>query len=410
MIDIDLGEIFCSFSKALDLSLYGISNHHKTVALISKAIADELNMPEEEQRLIFYSALVHDAGMAPEEELRDILPFEDINSFDHCQRGYEIFCHSKLTDKVAMIILHHHDRWKAVNASGLCESSIALASNIIYLADRVSVLTENSKGYILNLREDILNTISQKSGTVFNPAVVEAFQKTSKKESFWLDIQSEFLMEFVQSRRPRHYMRISVEELVDLVKCFSRIIDNKSHFTRNHSRRVALVVEFLAQKVGFSDSELSLIKIAGYLHDLGKISIPNSILDKPAKLTREEAAIVRRHTYYSYYLLKTITGFENVAAWGAHHHERLDGSGYPFHLTKDELPLGSRLMAVADIFTALTEDRPYRQGVNKQECLAILNKLVAAQAISEQGVNLVKEHYEELLALISDEGNSNSTR
>lgn len=112
MIKIDLGEVYYSFSKALDLSLNGISHHHKTVALISIAIAEILEMSEEEQQLLFYSALVHDAGMNPEDELKDILAFEDINSIAHCQRGYEVFRHSKLTEKVASIILHHHDRWK----------------------------------------------------------------------------------------------------------------------------------------------------------------------------------------------------------------------------------------------------------------------------------------------------------
>lgn len=402
MIHIDLGEIFYSFSKALDLSLKGISNHHKTVALIALAIADVLDISIEEQQLLFYSALVHDAGMDPEDELQGILPFEDINSFNHCRKGYEIFRHSKLTEKVASIILHHHDRWEGPNSTGLCKSSIPINSTIIYLADRVSVLTETSKDYILNFHHDIIDTILRKSGTIFNPMVVEAFKKASEKESFWLDIQSEFLMELLYIRRPKQYLGVSEAELVNVVKCFSSIIDNKSPFTRNHSKRVAQVVEFLANKVGFSDSELSMIKIAGYLHDLGKISIPNSILDKPSKLTKEEMAIVRRHTYYSYHLLQNITGFELLAIWGAHHHEKLDGSGYPFHLTKDELPLGSRLMAVADIFTALTEDRPYRKGINKQECLAILKKLVADNAICEQGVSIVENHYDKLLALISD--------
>jgi len=402
MINTDLGEIFCSFSKALDLSLLGISHHHKTVALISIAIADMLNITEEEKRLLFYSALVHDAGMNPEVELKNILPFEDIDSHAHCQRGYEIFRHSKFTEKVALIILHHHDRWKGQNPSGLCESAIPINSTIIYLADRVSVLAERSKGYILNLHEDIIDMISKNSGTVFNPVVVEAFMKISKKESFWLDIQSEFLMELIYTRRPKQSMWVSTTELVDVVKCFSSIIDNKSPFTRNHSEGVALVVEFLASKVGFSDSELSMIKIAGYLHDLGKLSIPNSILDKPSKLTKEEFAIVKRHTYYSYRLLENITGFELVSIWGSHHHEKLDGSGYPFHLTRDDLPLGSRLMAVSDIFIALTEDRPYRKGVNRGECLAILNKLVANNSICKQGVRLVEDHYDELLALTSN--------
>ncbi|SPF40582.1 HD-GYP domain-containing protein [Candidatus Desulfosporosinus infrequens] len=350
--------------------------------------------------MLFYSALVHDAGMNPEDELQSILPFEDINSFSHCQRGYEIFRHSKFTEKVASIILYHHDRWKGPNSSGLCESSIPLNSTIIYLADRVSVLVDTTNDYILNFNQDIIDTILKKSGTIFNPIVVEAFMEASKKESFWLDIQSEFLLELIYTRRPKQYMRVSEVELIDVVKCFSRIIDNKSPFTRNHSKRVAIVVNFLADKVGFSDSELSMITIAGYLHDLGKISIPNSILDKPSKLTKEETAIIKRHTYYSHHLLQNITGFELVSIWGPHHHEKLDGSGYPFHLTRDDLPLGSRLMAVADIFTALTEDRPYRKGIIKEECLAILNKLVADNAICKQGVILVEDHYDEILALI----------
>jgi len=404
MINIDLGEIFYSFSKALDLSFNGISHHHKTVALISLAIADILNISEEEQRLLFYSALVHDAGMNPEDELQNILPFEDINSFDHCQKGYEVFRHSKLTEKVATIILYHHDRWKGTNSSGLCENSIPLNSSIIYLADRVSVLAETTNSYILHSHQDIIDKIVKNSGTIFNPIVVEAFLKVSEKESFWLDIQSEFLTDLIHMRRPKQYIRVSAADLVDVVKCFSSIIDNKSHFTRNHSKRVALVVEFLASTVGFSDSELTMIKIAGYLHDLGKISIPNAILDKPSKLTKEEFAIVRKHTYYSHYLLQNISGFELVAIWGPHHHEKLDGSGYPFHLKRDDLPLGSRLMAVADIFSALTEDRPYRKGINKEQCLTILEKLVEDNAIDKLGVDLVQAHYNELLALTCNIG------
>jgi HD-GYP domain-containing protein (c-di-GMP phosphodiesterase class II) len=351
--------------------------------------------------LLFYSALVHDAGMNPEEELQNILQFEDINSFTHCEKGYEIFRHSKLTEKVALIILHHHDHWQGPNLSEPCESLIQMDSSIIYLADRVSVLVKNLKGYILNSNRSIVDAIAEKSGTIFNPMIVEAFLYVSKNESFWLDIQSEFLLDLLHMKRPKQFLQITEEELIDVAKCFSNIIDNKSPFTRNHSKRVALVVEFLAQKVGFSESEQGLIKIAGYLHDLGKLSIPNSILDKPSKLTDEEFAIIKRHTYYSHHLLQNITGLEVISTWGPHHHEKLDGSGYPFHLTRDELPLGSRLMAVADIFTALTEDRPYRKGIGKEKCLAILNQLVDDNAICSQGVSIVEAYYDELFSLIS---------
>jgi len=109
------------------------------------------------------------------------------------------------------------------------------------------------------------------------------------------------------------------------------------------------------------------MEVAGNLHDLGKMVIPNSILNKPDKLNKEETAIMRQHTYFTYTVLNSIGGISQIAEWAAFHHERLDGSGYPFHLGADKLGIGSRIMAVADVFTAISEDRPYRKGMSQQE-------------------------------------------
>lgn len=399
MLTIDLGEVFYSFSKALDLSLNGISYHHQTVALIALAIAENLEISETERQLLFYSALVHDAGMNPEYDLKSLLPSEDTNEFEHCQKGYEIFSYSTLTKEVATIILHHHDHWEVPGPFESKGDSIPLASNILYLADRVSVLCEAEKNYILNSHQDIIRKIIENSGKLFNPVVVNAFLKASEKEAFWLDLQQRFLPELINLRKPRQSMQVSPQELLSITRCLCQVIDNKSPYTNRHSQKVAAGAEYLAEKLGFSEHDLVLIKIAGYLHDLGKLAIPNYILDKPSTLSSQEFAIIKQHVYYSYNLLNNISGLEPVAAWAAFHHEKLDGTGYPFRLKAEQIPLGSRVMAVSDIFAALTEDRPYRLGLHKDRCLATLQDIGARNQIDNAVVSLVAENFDELLAV-----------
>ena len=106
--------------------------------------------------------------------------------------------------------------------------------------------------------------------------------------------------------------------------------------------------------------------MAGNFHDLGKLVIPNSILEKPGKLNDEEFALMKQHTYFTYSILTTIGGIQEIAEWAAFHHERLDGNGYPFHLNASKLSTGARIMAVADIVTTLAEDRPLPAGDEKR--------------------------------------------
>ena len=138
------------------------------------------------------------------------------------------------------------------------------------------------------------------------------------------------------------------------------------------------------------------MEVAGNFHDIGKLVIPNSILDKPAGLTKEEMALMKSHTYYTYAVINTIGGIRNIAEWAAYHHERLDGSGYPFHCKADDLSTGARILAVADIFTALAEDRPYRKGMPRPEIVRILKQFSAGGLLDARIVSLVTENYNEL--------------
>jgi HD-GYP domain-containing protein (c-di-GMP phosphodiesterase class II) len=144
----------------------------------------------------------------------------------------------------------------------------------------------------------------------------------------------------------------------------------------------------------FSEHDAKMMKIAGYLHDLGKLAVPVEILNKPSKLTKEEFQIIKSHSYYTYRILEPITGFKIINSWASFHHECLNGSGYPFHHGANDLSLGSRITAVADIFTALTEDRPYRSGMDKENVLGIIRKLVNENAIDANIVSLLELNYE----------------
>ena len=143
-------------------------------------------------------------------------------------------------------------------------------------------------------------------------------------------------------------------------------------------------------------TECHEIRIAGYLHDLGKLAVPETIIEKPGTLDKDERDIVKSHTYHTYAILKEVKGLEKIAIWASFHHETLTGEGYPFHRSAEEIPLGSRIMTVADIFTALTEDRPYRKGMGKVEVIEIFSKMVSDGKIDKKVTAILLEKYEEM--------------
>jgi HD-GYP domain-containing protein (c-di-GMP phosphodiesterase class II) len=152
----------------------------------------------------------------------------------------------------------------------------------------------------------------------------------------------------------------------------------------------------LSKRFGLTDSEIKLMEITGNLHDIGKLVIPDSILEKPDNLSTEERNIMKSHTYYTYHIINTIEGLRNIAEWGAYHHERLDGSGYPFHCREDELSTNARIIMVADIFTALAEDRPYRKAMSQDGITKILKGFSARQQLDSSIINLLLDNYDEI--------------
>ena len=181
-----------------------------------------------------------------------------------------------------------------------------------------------------------------------------------------------------------------------LTTLMSRIIDYRSPFTAMHSAGVAASAWELAKLAGLGEDCAKQVAIAGNLHDVGKLAVPRAILEKPGKLTAEEFNVVKEHPYYTSYVLLGIDGFDDIRHWAANHHEKLKGNGYPFHYGGEQLDTGDRIMAVADIFSAITEERPYRAGMPREKAAAVLQEDVQGDAICGDIVALLLDNYEQV--------------
>ena len=160
--------------------------------------------------------------------------------------------------------------------------------------------------------------------------------------------------------------------MLNLAGFVTTIIDYKSAFTQRHSRQIANKAWLMARYYKCDQLECSKLFLAAALHDLGKLYIPSSILEKPGKLDEAEYAVIKSHVTYTCDLLAHIEGFEDVHRWAGFHHEKLDGSGYPFGKRGAELDFNARLLACIDIYQALSEERPYHARRNHEDTMCIL--------------------------------------
>ncbi|MEW6064867.1 MAG: HD-GYP domain-containing protein [Bacillota bacterium] len=395
-------KLLSSLSLAMDFSSRGVMRHHQRVALIALQIGKLYGLNPNQLERLFTAAILHDAGSSTWEEKNQLTDFFITGTLNHCKKGYLLFKDHPLFRSIADIILYHHDRWDGFkNASGLKGEQIPIESRIIHLADRIDVLIREDI-YILEQKKPICRGINEESRRLFDPQLVDAFNDLSERECFWLDLHSEFITDILAHHCPVVTKKLGLSEVTAVAETMSKVIDFKSPFTRRHSGGVARVSRLLAGKVGFSENHCDIVKIAGLLHDLGKLGIPDAILDKPGKLTPGEFDVMKRHTYYTYHILKMVDGFETINHYASCHHETLSGRGYPFKLDGSDIKTGARIVAVADIFTALTEDRPYRKAMEKELVIKILGNQARSGAIDEDLTLFLLTDYEE--ALLAGQG------
>ncbi len=397
MDKIRLHELLLCLSGAQDLISPSLTNHHQRVAYLSYRLAEEAGLSAEQQKEVFLAALVHDIGAVSLGERLDILEKESATINSHAFKSAKFLEGIRSFEKETELIRYHHQSWQNGNGLMYFDKAVPFSSHIVHLADRVCSMIRSSRS-VLSQIPLVLSEIGQKNKTVFEPGLVGALFELSKKDYIWLDLVSHAPVKKLPDNAFETYIH-DMDDVIDIACVFSHIIDFKSKFTTKHSTGVAKTAERLAEFAGFSSSESKMMLIAGYLHDLGKLAVNNAVLEKPAKLNKDEYNEIRSHAYYTYRLLDTIPQFEQIKEWASYHHERPDGMGYPFCIKGDKLSAGSRIMAVADVFTAITENRAYRKGMDDESVMQLLNNMVTSGAVDGGIVDLLLSNYSEIVHL-----------
>ena len=410
-VTIDLGQAIHALSDALDLVGVDEVFHGKRVAVMAWQCGRGLGLSEPETEDLFHAGLLHDCGVSSTYVHRCLINELDWEGADfHCTKGGELLGQFPPLAHLAPIVHYHHTHWDALQALEL-PRPVARLANLIYLVDRVDALvTPHYERDLLLARHNVRDMIWHLSGSFFALELVTLFLDLSDSEAFWLSLEARHLNRFIHEReREHHLMPISFPELRQLALMFARIVDAKSPYTMAHSLGTARLARFLAEQAGLPVEIRAKIEVAGLLHDLGKLQVPDEILEKPGALTREERSLIERHSFETYQILRGIVGLEDITLWAAYHHETPDGRGYPFHCGGAELTLEMRIIAVADVFQALSQERPYRQPLTPAQILEMLRAFVRQNRLDGGVVERVGQHLEESWRLATGQGEGSGT-
>ena len=392
---VSMYNLIFALSYAMDLINPRVLDHHNKVAYISLSIGKQMKLSNSSKNNLLIAGLLHDIGAFSLKERLDILKFEFDNPSQHAELGHRLLKTFEPFTEIAKIVRFHHQNWNHGEGAKLNGLTIPLESHILHLSDRISVSVKKDSD-VLSQAETIRKKILSLKGKMFEPGIVDSFVELSYKECFWLDLISQQVSERFSKMTVLPNVEMDMDTLIDLVKLFAYIIDFRSPFTATHSSGVAASAEALAQLAGFSQRECKMLRMAGYLHDLGKLAVPKEILEKPAKLGKEEFNIIRGHTFYTYRILERIGLVDIINTGAAFHHEKLDGTGYPFHLDEESLSLQARIFAIADVFTAITEDRPYRKGMSNKSAMRVLKNMVKNSSLDPVLVRLLEDNFDKI--------------
>ena len=226
-------------------------------------------------------------------------------------------------------------------------------------------------------RASAIDEARRRSGKWFDADLVAAFEHVAREDAFWHTLASSDIEAAVTPPAPpAHELPLDEDYLDDIAAAFGQIVDSKSPYTSGHSGRVAFYTDMIAETLELPEARRRWLKRGALLHDIGKLGVSNSILDKPGQLDREEWAEMRRHAQYTEEILSRINAFSELAVVAGAHHERLDGAGYPRGLKADDIAVETRIITIADIFDAITADRPYRGAIPIPTAMEMMAKTV----------------------------------
>lgn len=289
-----------------------------------------------------------------------------------CQRGAEIARLLRFPDAVAAGVYsldeHHDGRGKP---DGLAGDAIPVYARIALMAQVIDVF------HTADGPDAARAEVRARAGRWFDPRLLPAFEAAQRDAAFWSALRAPDIGERVAALEPAgHSVPLDDDYLDDIAAAFGQVVDSKSPYTSGHSERVAVYADMVAEALGLSDERRRWLKRGALLHDIGKLGVSNAILDKPGALDRDEWIAMRRHAEHTEAILSRIDAFAELARVAGAHHERLDGQGYPHGLAGDAIMLETRIITIADVFDAITAERPYRGAIPVPEALRMMEKTV----------------------------------
>ena len=417
---VSLSEVLSALSYALDLTEGAPAGHTTRSCLIGMRLAAEVGIDPVQRSALYYAILLKDAGCSsnagrmaslfgaddryvkPRMKLvdwhqrlrlaivtattvgqgrslgdrvrhfRSIARTQDVTRDliqIRCDRGASIARQLGFPPDTAEAIRSLDEHWCGLGyARGLAGEEIPLLARIANLAQTVEVFHARS-GVRTALR-----VARARSGSWFDPALVRMVAGWRRDTRWWQQLRGDVTSAVVAAEPSDRVMAVDDEGLDSVCRAFADIIDAKSPFTYRHSTRVADSAREVARECGLDEREQRRIYRAGLLHDIGKLGVSNTILDKSGPMTAEERDRMQLHPRFTLDILERVRAFGSFAWTASLHHEKLDGTGYPFGLSREALDLPSRILVVCDIYDALTSDRPYRKGMREEEATAILER------------------------------------
>jgi putative nucleotidyltransferase with HDIG domain len=350
-------------------------------------LARKIGLEEAETGNIYYSALLHDIGICDEYITRNV----PIDMDRHCIIGSGMLKKLPLPDIISTYVLYHHEYINGRGPLGLSGEAIPIGSLIICMASAFDDVFGKETEFNQNLVIKIKTWLENKKD-LFPVELVDAFSDLINIESFLLDY---FNHETKYVLSHKFFLSDGVHYDSDDIKkyalCFAGIIDQRSPFTFKHSTGIAELSEKIAYHLGYDEKTQSKMYIAGLLHDIGKLHVSTDILHKNGKLSPEERFEINKHTYYTRNILEQIQGFEEIINIAANHHEKLNGQGYPNHLYDEHLSEPEKVLAICDVFQALSEERPYREMLPPEKVWQIIDEMAENKHLDKSLIEKIKK-------------------
>ena len=377
-------------SASLSLVSKELDKRYEMIAYLAYHLAEEMGMTFKDLEDVTMAALFHDLGAIGSEKTPTPQELEaDLTGRSSLTAGMlSVMPGMKNVSQIIRLSPYSYEYLAVCDL----DTIILTKAQIVHAA--VTITSNfNDTEPVLTQVDRMVQGISSEANKEFSIDVVDSIITMREKEDTWFRYVYDpgyIFYELVGNET------IDLDGTLGMARLAAMIVDFRNPFTVMHSAGVEASAVKLAELMELDEEKCKKMSIAGALHDLGKLHVPNSILEKPGKLTKEEMYIIREHPFFTYKLLNNVRGFEEITQWAAYHHEKLNGKGYPFRLTGVELTTECRIMAVADVFSALAEDRPYRSGMDKDKILDILDDMVDRKDISYEVVEVLIDNYAEV--------------